>query len=184
MRRPSLRTLGFAVPAVGFLVIAGLLGMGLRRDPAILPSMLIDRPLPAFDLQNAPGRDQGRPLASTDLRGEPTLLNVFASWCVSCRVEHPMLMRLARDGEPLHGLNWKDGERDGARWLDEFGDPYDRVGHDPTGRTGIDLGVTGAPETFVIDRQGRVRYRHVGPITEAVWADTLAPMMAELRAEP
>ncbi|MCC5611690.1 DsbE family thiol:disulfide interchange protein [Nostoc sp. CHAB 5834] len=184
MKRPSLRAIGFATPVVGFLVVAVLLGMGLRRDPAILPSMLIGQPLPAFDLQNAPGRTQGRPLASSDLNGEPTLLNVFASWCVSCRVEHPLLMRLARDGEPLHGLNWKDGERDGTRWLAEFGDPYDRVGHDPSGRTGIDLGVTGAPETFVIDRHGVVRYRHVGPITDAVWTETLAPMLADLRAEP
>ncbi len=184
MKRPSLRAVAFAAPVIGFLLIAAALGLGLRRDPSILPSMLIDKPLPAFDLTNAPGRPSGRALASTDLRGEPALLNVFASWCVSCRVEHPMLMRLARQGEPLQGLNWKDGEQDGARWLAEFGDPYDRVGHDPTGRTGIDLGVTGAPETFVIDRQGRVRYRHVGPITDAVWNDTLAPLMAELRAEP
>ena len=178
-----MRRLAFAAPVLAFLLIAGALAMGLGRDPTILPSMLIDKPLPAFDLPDVRAGAAPRSLASTDFRGEPALLNVFASWCVSCRIEHPLLMQLSRDGVSLHGLNWKDEGDAGARWLVEFGDPYARVGYDPTGRTGVDLGVTGAPETFVIDRQGRVRYRHVGPITPEVWTGTLQPLMAELRAE-
>lgn len=178
-----MRRLLFVLPVLAFLLIAGGLAMGLGRDPSILPSTLIDKPLPAFALSDVRGKAGGRSLASTDFRGEPMLLNIFASWCVSCRIEHPFLMQLSRDGVPLHGLNWKDKGDDGARWLAELGDPYARVGYDPTGRTGIDLGVTGAPETFVIDGQGRVRYRHVGPVTPKVWTETLEPLMTRLRAE-
>jgi len=178
-----MRRLAFIAPVVVFLGIAVALFIGLGRDPKILPSMLIDKPLPAFDLPDARPGTVDRGLASTDFTGEPMLLNVFGSWCVSCRVEHPMLLRLSQEGVPVHGLNWKDPGDAGARWLADLGDPYSRIGYDPTGRTGIDLGVTGAPETFVIDKRGIVRYRHVGPITPDVWDETLAPLMARLRAE-
>ncbi len=178
-----MRRLAFIAPVVVFIAVAIALFIGLGRDPKILPSMLIDRPLPAFDLPDARPDVVGRELASTDFTAQPMLLNVFASWCVSCRVEHPLLMRLSQEGVPIHGLNWKDTPGAGAAWLKEFGDPYARVGDDASGRVAIDLGVTGAPETFVVDKHGVVRYRHVGPITPQVWDDTLAPLMARLRAE-
>ncbi|MFN4092282.1 MAG: DsbE family thiol:disulfide interchange protein [Brevundimonas sp.] len=178
-----MRRLAFIAPVVVFIAVAIALFIGLGRDPKILPSMLIDRPLPAFDLPDARPDLVGRELASTDFTGQPMLLNVFASWCVSCRVEHPLLMRLSQEGVPIHGLNWKDAPGAGAAWLKEFGDPYARVGDDASGRVAIDLGVTGAPETFVVDKHGVVRYRHVGPITPQVWDNTLSPLMEKLRAE-
>lgn len=170
------------VPALLFLGVIVAFGIGLKRDPSILPSMLIGKPLPAFALPAVRDGDVG--LTTADLKGEPALLNVFASWCVACRVEHPTLMRLKAEGVPIHGLDWKDEAVDGARWLAVNGDPYRLAGNDRTGRTGIDLGVSGVPETFVIDRTGHVRYRHVGAVTPEVWAQTIAPLMTRLRAEP
>lgn len=169
-----LPVLAFGLVLLGFMV-------GLRRDPAILPSMLIGKPLPAFSL--APLKPESTGLASTDLVGEPVLLNVFASWCGPCREEHPVLLRLKQEGVPIAGLDWKEEADAGAQWLDQNGDPYVRAGNDRTGRAGIDLGVSGVPETFVIDRRGRVRYRQVGAITPEVWTQTIAPLMAKLKAE-
>src|SRR5690606_8784972 len=128
--------------------------VGLQRDPSKLPSQLIDRPAPQFAL---PAVRDGEPgLATADLAGEPALLNIFASWCVPCRLEHPVLMRLSAEGTPIYGIDWKETPAAGAAWLAEHGDPYRKVGNDEAGRIGIDLGVTGVPETFVIDRRGRV----------------------------
>lgn len=177
-----MRRLAYIIPVVLFLMVGAALGLGLRRDPSVLPSMLIDRPMPEFDLPGVlPGDTQG--LASADFTGKPALLNVFASWCVACVIEHPMLLQLQSQGVPIHGLDWKDTPTDGARWLEERGNPYSLIGSDPRGRTGIDFGVTGAPETFVIDGHGKVRYRHVGPITPEVWNETLKPMLARLESE-
>jgi len=171
-----------AILPVGLLALVLVAFMiGLRRDPSILPSMLIGKPLPAFAL--APLRPDEPGFASADLTGEPVMLNVFASWCGPCKEEHPTLLRLKSQGVPIVGLDWKEEAADGARWLDENGDPYLRAGSDRTGRAGIDLGVSGVPETFVIDRRGRVRYRQVGAITPEVWANTLEPLMTRLRAE-
>ncbi len=171
-----------------FLVPAGLFGLvllafavSLGHDPAKLPSMLIGKPLPSFALPAVRPSEAG--LSTSDLRGEPVLLNVFASWCVSCRLEHPMLLRLQAEGVEVDGLDWKDDPADGAKWLADNGDPYRRVGNDLSGRTGIDLGVTGAPETFVIDRRGRVRYKHIGPIEADDWTRTLHPLLQRLKAE-
>jgi cytochrome c biogenesis protein CcmG/thiol:disulfide interchange protein DsbE len=155
---------------------------GLGRDPSRLPSVFIGKPLPAFT--TPPLRAETAGLDTTDLAaGEPVLLNVFASWCGPCRVEQPFLMRLRAEGVAVHGLNWKDKPGDGARWLAQNGDPYIRVGDDPTGRVGIDLGVAGVPETFVIDKRGRVRYRHVGALTPDVWQSKIGPLMEKLRRE-
>lgn len=180
-----MRRLLFLLPVLVFLAAAAVLAFGLSRDPSVLPSALIDRPLPSFALDDprAPG-DPSHALSTDDFGGRPMLLNVFGSWCVGCRIEHPFLMRLAAEGVTIHGLDWKDEPGAGARWLIEQGDPYAHVGDDADGRTAIDLGVTGAPETFVIDRKGRIRHRHVGPITEDVWRDQLQPLMARLEAEP
>ena len=174
------RALALLPVALFVLVVAGFM-IGLKRDPSILPSMLIGKPLPAFAL--APLRPDEPGLASADLAGEPVLLNVFASWCGPCKAEPPVLMQLKSRGVKIAGLDWKEDADAGARWLDANGDPYVRTGNDASGRTGIDLGVSGVPETFVLDRRGRVRYRQVGAITAEVWTQTIAPLMAKLEAE-
>ena len=176
-----MKRLVFLLPVLLFALVVAGFAIGLRGDPSKIPSMLIDRPLPAFAL---PGVRPGEPgFASADFKGEPKLLNIFASWCVSCRVEHPILLGLKERGVPIYGLDWKDKPSDGARWLDEQGDPYLATASDENGRVGIDLGVTGAPETFVVDKHGRVRYKQIGPITADVWRDTIEPLMAKLRQE-
>jgi cytochrome c biogenesis protein CcmG/thiol:disulfide interchange protein DsbE len=176
-----MRRLIAILPVAAFvLVLVGFM-VGLRRDPAILPSMLIGKPVPAFNLP--PVKPMAAGLASTELVGEPRLLNVFASWCGPCREEHPVLLQLKQEGVIIDGLDWKEEADAGAHWLDENGDPYVKSGNDRTGRAGIDLGVSGVPETFVIDRKGRVRYRQVGAITPEVWSQTIAPLMAKLKAE-
>ena len=169
-------------PLLGFVVVALGLGFALTNDPRKMPSMLIDRPAPQFAL---PPVEPGAPgLANADISGKVALLNVFASWCGGCKVEHPTLVRLSKDGTiPLYAIDWKDKPGDGLKWLKEQGNPYLKVGDDPSGRLGIDMGVTGVPETFVVDRTGRIRYRHAGPITEDVWQETFEPLLASLRSE-
>ncbi len=168
------------IPVLLFVIVGAFFAWGLTRDPSRIPSQLIDRPLPVFEMPAIEGHVEG--LSTDELKGEVALLNVFASWCVSCHIEHPVLMRLAAENAvPIYGLNWKEKPGDGKAWLDRFGDPYTKVGDDQTGRVAIDLGVTGAPETFVIDRDGRVRFKVVGPITEQYWAETLGPLIEDLR---
>jgi cytochrome c biogenesis protein CcmG/thiol:disulfide interchange protein DsbE len=171
-----------AILPIGLLVLVLIAFMvGLRRDPSILPSMLIGKPLPAFALASLRPGEPG--FASADLTGEPVMLNVFASWCGPCKEEHPVLLQLKSQGVNIAGLDWKEDAAAGARWLAANGDPYGRAGNDASGRAGIDMGVSGVPETFILDRQGRVRYRQVGAITPEVWSQTIAPLMAKLRAE-
>jgi cytochrome c biogenesis protein CcmG, thiol:disulfide interchange protein DsbE len=178
----SSETLTRFAPLLGFAAIALGLGFALTNDPRKMPSMLIDRPAPKFALPPLEPAASG--LASEDLGGKVALLNVFASWCGGCRVEHPTLVQIAKDGAvPLYGINWKDKPGDGLKWLRAHADPYLKVGDDPSGRLGIDMGVTGVPETFVIDRTGRIRYRHAGPITPDVWQETFEPLLASLRSE-
>ncbi|MHA6289547.1 DsbE family thiol:disulfide interchange protein [Maricaulis sp. CAU 1757] len=168
------------VPLALFAVMAVYFGLGLREDPSDIPSQLIDQPLPAFDLPPIEGHERG--LSSAELAGDVALLNVFGSWCPPCVIEHPMLMRIAASGVvDIYGIDWKDPPGAGAAWLERHGNPYVAVGDDAAGRVAIDLGLTGAPETFVIDAEGRVRYRHVGIITEADWNNTLRPMIEALR---
>jgi len=170
----------YIVPALVFVVIAIFLGIGLTLDPRKIPSPLIGKPVPKFDLPPVQGRTLG--LASANLRGEVSLVNVFASWCVACREEHPLMMQIKREGlVPLHGLNYKDRPQDAERWLNELGDPYTRTGADLDGRVGIDWGVYGVPETFVIDREGRIAYKHIGPVTPAALKDTILPLIEKLR---
>lgn len=176
-----MKRLIFVLPVAIFALIAVAFGIGLTRDPSIIPSQLIDKPLPAFQLAGVRPGEAG--FGNESFRGEPKLLNIFASWCVSCRVEHPMLMRLKAEGVPIYGLDWKDKAVDGAAFLAEFGDPYRMTANDESGRVGIDLGVTGAPETFIVDGSGRVRYKHIGPITPEIWDGTLKPLMDQLRRE-
>lgn len=173
-------------PALIPLALMGLIGaglaVGLTNDPRKLPSMLIDKPMPDFDLPALrAGEDD---FNRDDLSGEIALINVFASWCVSCRVEHPTLMRLARDKRvTIHGVDWKDKREDGLAWIAAFGDPYTLVGEDVNSKLAIELGVTGAPETYVVDRTGRIRYKQIGPITDEVWEDTIEPLILALEKE-
>jgi cytochrome c biogenesis protein CcmG/thiol:disulfide interchange protein DsbE len=176
-----MKRLLFLLPVLVFAGVVVAFGFGLTRDPSKLPSMLIDRPLPALDL---PGLSAEAPrLQTAALRGEPALLNVFASWCLPCRVEHPVLMQLAAKGVPIYGLDWKEPAADGAKWIAEYGNPYRGIGNDESGRAGIDLGVTGVPETFIVDRNGRVRYKHIGPISAADYDEKIAPLLERLRNE-
>jgi len=170
----------FAPLAVFLLVFAGL-GFGLTNNPQKMPSMLIDRALPTFSLQAVDGAAGG--LSSVDVIGEVALVNVFASWCPVCREEHPMLEKLAaaRDVK-IYGVDWKDSRVGARRWLG-YGNPYTRLGFDESGRVGVDLGVTGVPETFLVDRDGRVRYRHAGALTDGVWKDVFEPMIKALRSQ-
>ncbi len=172
--------LEFILPVAAFLIIGGFLYVGLSLNPREIPSALISQPVPEFDLPPIEGR--GRGLASADLAGEVSLVNFFASWCGPCRVEHPLLMRLAEDGiVPIHGINYKDRPKDVVRWFADLGDPYDRIGADLQGRVGIDWGVYGIPETFVIDRQGRIVYKHIGPLTPRDLKEKILPLVEELR---
>lgn len=170
----------FLLPVFAFVGLAVALGWGLTRDPRILPSALIDEPVPEFDLPAVKGRTRG--LATADLKGEVSLVNIFASWCVPCRAEHPLLVELNRRGiVPIHGLNYKDRPDDASDWLDQLGDPYTRTGADVDGRVGIDWGVYGVPETFIIGRDGRIAYKHVGPLTVETVEDVLLPIVESLK---
>lgn len=175
-----MKRLLFLLPVAAFFAVVAAFVMGLRHDPSHITSTLIDKPLPQFSLP-AVRDDQG--LASADFKGEPMLLNVFASWCVACRLEHSLLLQLKDQGITIQGLDWKDDAADGARYLADNGDPYMKAGNDRNGRTGIDLGVAGVPETFVVDRKGRVRYKFIGPIETSDWEDTIKPLLQRLRSE-
>lgn len=170
------------MPVVVFAAFAVALALGLQNDPTRIPSVLIGKPMPSFAL--APVEAGSPPFTTADLKGHVSLVNVFGSWCAVCVEEQPMLMALAAQQKvPLYGIDWKDAPVDGARWLRQYGNPFKRTGNDEIGRTAIDLGVTGAPETFVVDRQGRIRYKQIGAITDAVWRTRLAPLIAQLEAE-
>lgn len=177
-----IRRILFFLPLIGFAVMAVYFAVGLQGDPRIVPSALIDKPVPDFDLP--PLLDTVPGLAARDFGGEVAMVNIFASWCVPCRAEHPLLMRLAENGEvAIYGLNWKDRQADAVAWLTELGNPYTRIGHDLSGRIGIDWGVYGVPETYLIDKRGRIRYKHVGPIFTDTLNETVLPMIRELQTE-
>ncbi len=176
-----MRRLLFLLPVLLVAVIGLGLGYGLTRDAQEIPSALIDQPVPAFDLAALDGVELPG-LATSDLGGEVALVNVFASWCAPCRVEHPVLTRLAETRDiPLYGINYKDAPADAAGWLADLGNPYRRIGVDRQGRTGIELGITGVPETFLVDAEGRIRYRHAGPVMPEDVDETLMPLIEELR---
>ena len=178
-RRPGSRLAGF-VPLAVFLVVGVFLAVGLTLNPREIPSPLIGKPVPEFSLPPVKGRTLG--LSSADLKGEVSLVNVFASWCVACREEHPILMQLGKSGiVPIHGLNYKDKPNDAQAWLDQLGDPYTRTGADISGRVAIDWGVYGVPETFVIDREGRIAHKHIGAITPEALRETIMPIIIKLQ---
>lgn len=181
-RRPRRPVLWFWAPVVVFAGLTVALGWGLTRDPKVLPSALIDRPVPEFNLPPVKGRTLG--LASSDLVGEVSIVNVFASWCLPCKAEHPVWMELqAKKAVPIHGLNYKDTPDDASAWLNRLGDPYARTGADLDGRVAIDWGVYGVPETFIVSADGRIAYKHVGPVTKEIVDGTLLPIVDRLRRQ-
>lgn len=176
----ALRQVRFLLPVLVFAGLAVAFAVGLTLRPNEVPSALIGDAAPRFELPPVKGRSLG--LSDKDLQGEVSLVNVFASWCAECRVEHPILMKLAKDGVvPIHGFNYKDKPDDASRWLDNLGDPYTRTGADLDGRVGIEWGVYGVPETFVIDRSGRIAYKHIGALNPRVLNDTVLPLVERLR---
>ena len=173
----------YLLPLLMFVVLAGFLAIGLKLDPREVPSPLIGKPAPAFDLPQLAAPDQR--LAAKDLRGQVWLLNVWASWCVACRQEHPLLVELGKTGQvKLYGLNYKDKREDALGWLNNYGNPYLKSVSDTEGLVGIDYGVYGVPETFVIDKQGVIRYKQIGPVTPESLRDTLLPLVAKLEQAP
>ncbi|MEE1544425.1 MAG: DsbE family thiol:disulfide interchange protein [Alphaproteobacteria bacterium] len=170
----------YIVPTAIFAVMAALLGWGLTSDPSKVPSALIGKPLPSFDLPALDGAAQS--LATGDVAPEGvTVINVFASWCVPCRAEHPILTEIARwDGVKLYGIAYKNTPEDARAWLNELGDPYTRIGADLDGRVGIDLGVYGVPETFFVGADGNIHYKHIGPIMEQDVEERIRPLIIGL----
>jgi cytochrome c biogenesis protein CcmG/thiol:disulfide interchange protein DsbE len=166
-------------PLVGFLVLVGFLAFGLKLDPREVPSPLIGKPAPPF--RAALLARPEKVVTPQDLAGKPWILNVWASWCGPCRDEHPVWVDYARRSPvPIYGLNYKDNPKAGAAWLQQLGNPYTESLTDPDGRIGIDYGVYGVPETFVIDRSGVVRYKHVGPMTPEALRDKIEPLVKQL----
>ncbi len=169
-------------PFVAFVVLAIFLYIGLGLNPREVPSPLINKPAPNFNLPQL--HDPSKQLSSQDMRGQVWLLNVWASWCVSCREEHPVLVELAKHNiVPIIGLDYKDKNEDGEAWLRNGGNPYTLVATDADGRVGIDYGVYGVPETYVIDKQGVIRYKQIGAVTHESLREKILPLIAELQAK-
>jgi len=169
----------FLLPLAAFAVLVGFLAIGLTRDPRDVPSPLVGKPAPAFTLPQL--HDAAKSFSVADMKGRVWLLNVWASWCVACREEHPVLVEFAKTGQvPIIGLDYKDKVADARQWLDKLGNPYTLTAVDADGRVGIDYGVYGVPETYVIDKQGIIRMKHTGPITSESLNKKILPLVAEL----
>jgi cytochrome c biogenesis protein CcmG/thiol:disulfide interchange protein DsbE len=169
----------FLLPLALFIGLVIFLAIGLGRDPHEVPSPLINKPAPAFQLPQL--HEPAKTFSAQEMRGKVWLLNVWASWCISCREEHPLLLDFARSGAvPLYGLNYKDQRNDAVAWLSELGNPYLLSAVDLDGRVGIDYGVYGAPETYLIDREGVIRFKHVGPLTPEVIQNKILPLARDL----
>ena len=172
----------YLLPLVVFLIMVGFLFAGLGLNPRQVPSPLIGKPAPVFQLQQL--HDPEKILSSEDNLGKVWLLNVWASWCVACRDEHPLLVQLANAGiVPVYGLNYKDERSTALQWLKNFGDPYAVSVVDPEGRVGIDYGVYGVPETYVIDKKGIIRHKQIGPVTVKSMEETILPLVNELQSQ-
>jgi len=174
-----MKYLKFLIPMGIFLVLVLFLGAGLKLDPKEVPSPLIGKPAPAFALARLD--DPAQTIRRDDLLGQVWMLNVWASWCVACREEHPLLVEFAKSKMlPIYGLNYKDKRAAGQKWLADFGNPYTASLSDLDGRVGIDFGVYGVPETFIIDRQGVVRFKQIGPVTPEVIRTKIEPLVRQL----
>jgi cytochrome c biogenesis protein CcmG/thiol:disulfide interchange protein DsbE len=169
----------YLLPLIGFAVLVVFLAVGLNRNPRDVPSPLVGKPAPDFKVPQL--GDPTKTFSPADMKGKVWLFNVWASWCVSCRQEHPVLVAFAKQGGvPIIGLNYKDQPADGKKWLVDFGDPYQLSAYDGDGRVGINYGVYGVPETYIIDKQGIIRMKHTGPITPTSLKDEILPLVAEL----
>ena len=176
-----LRTLRFLIPLAAFLVLSGFLMKGLWLDPHLVPSPLIDKPAPPFRLTQVAEPD--KTIGRDDLLGKVWLLNVWSSWCVACREEHPVLVDFSRTGiVPIYGLDYKDTRVEALKTLDRMGNPYQASLFDPDGRVGIDYGVTGVPETYLIDKSGTIRFKQTGPITPEILHGKILPLIRKLNA--
>ena len=172
----------YLIPLILFAVLVVFLAIGLGRDPHEVPSPLINKATPAFKLPQL--KDPSKSFSAEEMRGRVWLLNVWASWCISCRDEHPLLLEYARGGAvPIYGLNYKDRPEDALAWLQELGDPYVLSVSDLDGKVGIDYGVYGAPETYLIDQQGVIRFKQIGPVTPDVWEKSILPLVQELNRQ-
>ena len=172
----------FMLPLVAFLVLAGFLYVDLGLNPHVVPSPLIGKPAPAFTLPQL--HEPNKQFSTQEMKGKVWLLNVWSSWCVSCREEHPVLVDLSRQNiVPVYGLDYKDKREDGEAWLERGGNPYVLSISDIEGRVGIDYGVYGVPETYVIDKQGIIQYKEIGPVTPQKLKDKILPLVAQLQAK-
>ncbi len=172
----------YLLPLAGFIVLVGFLAVGLKLDPKEIPSPLINKPAPVFSVPTL--FDAGQSIGTEQLKGQVWLLNVWASWCTACRQEHPLLNEMAeQDMLPIIGLNYKDQRDDAIKWLGELGNPYTIIAHDLKGDVGIDFGVYGVPESFLIDKKGQIRYKQIGPFTVDSIQKTLIPLVKTLQAE-
>lgn len=168
----------FALPLIAFLVLIGLFVVGLQLDPSRIPSPLLEQPAPVYSLPSL--RDPEVMVGSADYANRLALVNVWATWCPGCRQEHGFLLQLAEEGVvPIFGLNWRDNRADALRWLDALGDPYVASAYDEDGGVGIDWGVYGAPETFLVDRDGIVIHKQVGPLTREIWEQDFLPLIEQ-----
>lgn len=166
----------FLIPLVIFALLIAVFVVGLGRDPSQLPSPLLDKPAPQFDLPSL--LDPEQRVSTQDLKGDVALVNVWATWCVGCRQEHDFLLQLAKsDVLPIYGLNWRDNGPDARRWLQQLGDPYVATAYDQDGRVGIDWGVYGAPETFLIAADGTILYKQLGPLSWGLWEENFVPLL-------
>ncbi len=164
-----------------FAVLIGIFALGLERDPRKLPSVLIDKPAPEYELPRV--KDPLSTVGSADYAGEMVLVNIWATWCAGCRQEHDYLMKLAARNEiPIYGIDWRDQRQEALKWLHELGDPYVASAYDEDGRVGIDWGVYGAPETFLVSSDGNVLYKHIGPMNESIWQSEFVPRIAAQEA--
>ncbi len=172
----------YIVPLGIFSLMAVLLGIGLTMDPRRIPSPLIGKPVPSFTAPDL--HDTSVTISQAVLKDEVSVVNVWASWCAACYEEHPVLLKLAQLREtPIYGLNYKDTREDALDWLNRLGDPYTSSIFDQSGRIGMEWGVYGVPETFIVDHNGMIRYKHIGPVSEAQLHDLLLPLLDELRAD-
>ncbi|MFK5892736.1 MAG: DsbE family thiol:disulfide interchange protein [Pseudomonadota bacterium] len=169
------------IPILLFALLVGLLGFGLTNDPKMVPSPFIGKPAPEFVTGRLYVNEQ---ISNQTLKGKVWLLNVFASWCVSCRSEHKIITELAKSSSvPIVGLNYKDEEADAKKWLKYYGNPYHSIAVDLDGKIGIEFGVYGVPETFVIDKKGIIRYKQIGPVTAEALSETIIPLLSQLEKE-
>ena len=174
----------YLIPLIVLLALAGvfakrLLDIEQGKDPSLIPTVLLDTPVPELDLSPLPGR--GEALTTADFKDQVSLVNIWGSWCVACLSEHPLLLAISEEGEiPVHGIAWRDDPERSLAWLARHGDPYTKIGQDPKSEAAIAFGVTAAPETFIVDADGIIRFKQIGPITSEVWRNTMKPLINEL----